>query len=102
MRRGAERAGRDPEGIELHTMVARPMVGEDAVDALAREEAESGVPAAAMRDSMLYLTGTGADVRERLQHWRDRTGISYVSLFDPGEDQIDYFAREVVAPLGRG
>jgi hypothetical protein len=64
-----------------------------------RESAATGVPAEAMADSTLYLMGTGAEVREQLHQWRRRIGISYVSLFDPGEEQIEYLAEQVVAPL---
>jgi hypothetical protein len=52
-----------------------------------------------MMDSTLYLVGNGAEVRDELQRWRQCTGISYVSFFDPGDEQIEYLAREVVAPL---
>jgi len=52
-----------------------------------------------MMESTLYLVGNGAEVREELQRWRQCTGISYVSFFDPGDEQIEYLAHEVVAPL---
>jgi hypothetical protein len=52
-----------------------------------------------MADSSLYLCGTGGQVRDRLRHWREQTGISYFSLFDPGEEQIEYLAEQVVGQL---
>jgi alkanesulfonate monooxygenase SsuD/methylene tetrahydromethanopterin reductase-like flavin-dependent oxidoreductase (luciferase family) len=52
-----------------------------------------------MENSSLYLTGTGAQVRDRLRHWQAQTGLSYISIFDPGEDQVEYLAEEVLAPL---
>lgn len=99
VREGAERAGRDPSGVELHTMVVRTIVGDDVGDAVAKESADTQVPVGAMEDSSLYLVGSGAHVRDRLREWRARTGLSYVSIFDPGDDQVEYLAREVVAPL---
>jgi hypothetical protein len=68
--------------------------------AVESESVMTGVPARAMADSTLYLVGNGAEVREQLQRWRQTTGITYVSRFDPGEEQIEYLAHEVVAPLG--
>jgi probable F420-dependent oxidoreductase len=99
VRARAEEAGRDPAGIELHTMVARTMVGDHAAAAVAREAAASDVAPEAMADSTLYLVGTGAEVRDQVVRWRDEVGISYVSLFDPGEEQIEALAEEVVGPL---
>ena len=102
VREGAEEAGREPAGIELHTMVAKTIVGDDVGTAVAREAAQSGVPPDALRDSTLYLVGTGAQARARVERWRDEVGIAYVSLFDPGEDQIELIADALVGPLGAG
>jgi probable F420-dependent oxidoreductase len=98
-RDSAEASNRDPADIELHTMVARTIVGDAAAAAVVRESDETGIPANAMMDSTLYLVGNGPEVCDELQRWRQRTGISYVSLFDPGDEQIEYLAHEVVAPL---
>jgi alkanesulfonate monooxygenase SsuD/methylene tetrahydromethanopterin reductase-like flavin-dependent oxidoreductase (luciferase family) len=99
VRQGAKAASRDAGGIELHTMVARTIVGDDIGAAIARESAATGVPVATMAESTLYLIGSGAEARERLQLWRDEIGISYVSLFDLDEEQIDRVAEEIVTPL---
>jgi alkanesulfonate monooxygenase SsuD/methylene tetrahydromethanopterin reductase-like flavin-dependent oxidoreductase (luciferase family) len=99
VRQGATAASRDAGGIELHTMVARTIVGDDIGAAIDRESAARGVSAATMTESTLYLIGSGAEARERLQLWRDEIGISYVSLFDLDEEQIDRVAEEIVAPL---
>ena len=99
VRERAEGSDRDPTEIELHTMVVRTIVGDDVAAAAARVSETTGVPVRAMTDSTLYLVGNGAEVREQLQRWRESAGISYVSLFDPGKEQIEYLAQEVVAPL---
>ena len=99
VREGAEAAGRDPAGVELHTMVAKAIVGDDVDDSVAKDTADTGVPVTAMEDSSLYLVGSGPRVRDRLRDWQAHTGLGYVSIFDPGDDQIEYLAREVVAPL---
>jgi probable F420-dependent oxidoreductase len=100
VRGGAEEAGRDPADVELHTLVTTVAVGDNAGRAMSRASAEAGVPLATLADSTLALMGTGAEVRERLQEWRSRAGVTYVSLFDPGDEQIEYLASEVVSPLG--
>ncbi|TMA46089.1 MAG: LLM class flavin-dependent oxidoreductase [Deltaproteobacteria bacterium] len=100
VREGAATAGRDPASIELNTMVFRLAVGADAAarrDALARD---NGVAVADLGDSTLFLTGAGPEVRDRLLEYRDRVGLTYFSLFDPGDDQIEYFAEHVVGALG--
>jgi probable F420-dependent oxidoreductase len=102
VREGALEAGRDPESVELNTMVFKVIVGDDPRSAILREAETSGVPLDAMVDSTLYLCGTGDEVCDQLRRWRDQAGISYVSLFDPGEDQVTYLAERVVAPLSSG
>lgn len=99
VREGAEEAGRDPSGVELHTMVVRTIVGDQVGDAIAKESKDTDVLVKSMENSSLYLTGTGAQVRDRLRHWQAQTGLSYISIFDPGEDQVEYLAEEVLAPL---
>lgn len=99
VREGAETEGRDPDAIELNTMVPTVIVGDDGSAAIAKEAETSGITRSEMDGSTLYLCGTGPELRDQLRHWRDRTGISYISLFDPGEEQIAYLAEHVVAPL---
>jgi alkanesulfonate monooxygenase SsuD/methylene tetrahydromethanopterin reductase-like flavin-dependent oxidoreductase (luciferase family) len=102
VREGAQEAGRDPGGIELHTMVARTIIGDDIGAVIDRESATTGIPAATLTESTLYLIGSSAEIRQRLQYWRDEIGITYVSLFDLTEEQIERVAEEVVTALRRG
>lgn len=101
-REAAAGAGRDGAGLEFNTMVFRVIVGDDPSAAIAAEAADTGISPEQMTDSSLYLCGTGSEVCDRLIDWRTRTGISYFSLFDPGEEQIEYLAEHVVQPLTRG
>jgi hypothetical protein len=74
-------------------------------DAAARREAlarDNGIAVDDLRDSTLFLTGSGTEVRDRLLEYRDRVGLSYFSLFDPGAEQIEYLAEHVVGPLVSG
>jgi alkanesulfonate monooxygenase SsuD/methylene tetrahydromethanopterin reductase-like flavin-dependent oxidoreductase (luciferase family) len=99
VREGAEAAGRDPDTVELNTMVPTIIAGDNVRAAVATEAASSGVTVDEIDGSCLYLCGSGPELCDQLRHWRDSAGISYVSLFDPGEEQIDYLAEHVVAPL---
>jgi alkanesulfonate monooxygenase SsuD/methylene tetrahydromethanopterin reductase-like flavin-dependent oxidoreductase (luciferase family) len=99
VREGAAQNGRDPSSIELNTMVVKVIVGDDPHSAVESEAAASGVTPEQLSDSSLYLCGTGDEVRDHLDHWREQTGISYFSLFDPGDEQIEYLAEHVVGPL---
>lgn len=99
VRTAAAAAGRDPATIELNTMMFGLAVG---ADPAARREAlakENGGGHADLADSTLFLTGTGAEVRDRLLAYRERVGLTYFSLFDPGDEQIEYLAEQVVGPL---
>ena len=98
-RDAAADAGRDPGALEFNTMVFRVIVGDDADERRRAEEHQTGLTADQIRDSSLYLCGTGPEVREHLSEWRERTGVSYFSLFDPGDDQVEYLAEQVVKPL---
>jgi probable F420-dependent oxidoreductase len=100
VREGAEAAGRDPADVELHTLVTTTVVGDNVGPAMAKASADAGVPAASLAESTLALMGTGEEVRQRLSEWHSRAGVTYVSLFDPGDEQIEYLAAEVVGPLG--
>jgi probable F420-dependent oxidoreductase len=102
VRASANAAGRDPAAIELNTMAFGLAVGDDAAarrEALARD---NGIAVDDLRDSTLFLTGSGPEVRDRLLEYRDRVGLSYFSLFNPGDEQIEYLAEHVVGPLISG
>jgi hypothetical protein len=81
-------------------MVANVIVGADPGPRISQEVADTGITPARMADSTLYLCGTGPEIYDRLQRWRQEIGLSYISLFDPGDDQVEYFAEEVGARLG--
>lgn len=99
VRDGARAAGRDPAAVELHTMVARVAVGDRPDAAAAAAVAGDGVAQDLAARSTLYLLGDAGAVRTELRRWRSEAGISYVSLFDPGEEQIAWLAEHVVGPL---
>ena len=62
-------------------------MSDEADAALSREAAETGVAPRILRDSSLYLVGTGTELRDRIERWRGEVGITYVSLFDPAKSR---------------
>lgn len=101
-REGAVMAGRDPASIELNTMVFKLAVGPDALGRRAALARDTGLAVSDLSDSTLFLTGTGPEVCARLLEYRRRVGLTYFSLFDPGDAQVEYLAEHVVQPLVSG
>jgi probable F420-dependent oxidoreductase len=99
VREGAVACGRDPNVIELNTMVLGVAVGDDAPAEREKLAQANGVAVSALLDSTLFLTGTAAEVRARVCAYREQVGLTYFSLFAPADEQIEYFAEHVMAPL---
>jgi len=99
VREGAEAAGRDPEAIELNSLsfvVAITDRPQGVREALAKS---SGMTPEQVADCPLFLTGSAAEIRERLEKRREETGISYVVVQGRDRDALEGFAEHVVAPL---
>jgi alkanesulfonate monooxygenase SsuD/methylene tetrahydromethanopterin reductase-like flavin-dependent oxidoreductase (luciferase family) len=50
-------------------------------------------------DCPLFLTGSAAEIRERLEKRREETGISYVVIQGGDPAVLEQFAEHVVGPL---
>lgn len=98
-RSSAEAAGRDADALELNTMVFVTAITDGSEAARAKLADEQGVTSEATLDSSLYLIGSPQEVREQVRHRRDRFGLNYYSLFDPGDEQLEKIATELIEPL---
>lgn len=99
VRSAAEAAGRDPEAIELNTLSFVVAVTDDPKplrEALARS---TGMSVEQVADCPLFLTGSPAELRERLERRRQETGISYVVFQGKDPETVERFAEAVVEPL---
>lgn len=76
-REGAVKAGRDPDALELHTIVTHTAVAEDAEPWRTRLLDEVKVEPGVAEAAMTFLIGSPAQVRDTLQQRREATGISY-------------------------
>lgn len=99
VREGAQRAGRDPEALELNSLVFVTAITDDPKplrEALARQ---TGMSAEQVADCPLFLTGSAREIQDRLQRRREETGIHYVTVQGREPELLERFARDVVAPL---
>lgn len=98
-RAAATAAGRDADELELNTMVMATAITDGSAAARAAVAEQQGVAPEATLDSSLFLVGSPAEVRDRLLARRERYGLTYYSLFDPGDDQLERIAAELIEPL---
>ena len=101
VRAAAEKAGRDPNAIELQALsfvLAITDTPNALREALARS---SGMTVEQVADCPLFLTGSAAEIQDRLAKRREQTGISYIVIQGAEMEQVERFAAEVMAPLGR-
>lgn len=120
-RAGAQAAGRSAESLELSTQICFTAVARDPAPVQQAVVEMTGVEPDIQDASTIFLTGTPAQARERLQRRREATGLSYFVVFDlannyvnvggrvptlpgdsgpgAGDRYLEAFAEEVVRPL---
>jgi probable F420-dependent oxidoreductase len=99
VREGAEAAGRNPDAIELNSLVFVSAVTDDPKplrEALARN---TGMTPEQIADCPLFLTGSASEIRDGLLRRRDALGLSYVVIQGRDRALLEHFAEAVVAPL---
>lgn len=100
---GAREAGRNPDVLELSTMLVLADVDKDADAARARASKICGLPPAQMDASHIVLAASPEEARNLLQRRREATGISYLVLIDHGREAnfeaLGRFADAVIGPL---
>ena len=95
----AAAAGRDPAALELNALVFAVAITDDPRPIREMVAANTGMDAAQVAQSPLFLIGSGAQIRETLQQRRETTGISYIVIQGQDPAQIEQFAHEVLGPL---
>jgi alkanesulfonate monooxygenase SsuD/methylene tetrahydromethanopterin reductase-like flavin-dependent oxidoreductase (luciferase family) len=99
VRAGAEAAGRDPDSLELNTLVFLVAFSEDPSGVREALAGNTGMSVEQVAACPMFLTGSGAEIRDRLEKQRQETGISYVVIQGHDPDLLERFAAEVVEPL---
>jgi probable F420-dependent oxidoreductase len=101
VKEAAVAAGRDPEALELNSLVFVTAVTDDPKplrEGLARS---TGMSVDDVAECAGFLVGPGTELRERLLRRREETGISYVVIQGGKREMLERFAAEVVEPLTR-
>jgi probable F420-dependent oxidoreductase len=99
VREGAQRAGRSFDEIELNSLVFVVAIADDVRglrNALAKN---TGMSESQIADCPIFLTGSPAEIREKLEKQREQTGVSYIVIQGDDLDRIERFSEAVVQPL---
>jgi probable F420-dependent oxidoreductase len=99
VREGALAAGRDPDALELNSLVFLVAITDDPSGIRTALAANTGMSEEDLLDCPLFLTGSGAEIRERLEKRREQTGMSYIVIQGADAGLVEQFAEQVVAPL---
>ena len=99
VREAAERAGRNPDEIELNALVFVVALTDDPKGIRAAIAKNTGMSEAEVADCPMFLTGPAPEIRERLEKRRAETGISYVVIQGDDPGRLEQFAEEVAGPL---
>ena len=99
VREAAADAGRDSDEIELNSLVFVVALTDDASGLRKGLSQNTGMSVEQVADCPLFLTGSGAEICDRLQKRREETGISYITIQGDRPGQVEDFAEKVVGPL---
>jgi alkanesulfonate monooxygenase SsuD/methylene tetrahydromethanopterin reductase-like flavin-dependent oxidoreductase (luciferase family) len=99
VKEGATAAGRDPETIEFHALSFIVAITDNPAPIRDGISAGTGMTAEQVAGCPLFLTGSGQEIRERLEKQREQAGINYISIQGDDEAVLEQFAKEVVQPL---
>jgi alkanesulfonate monooxygenase SsuD/methylene tetrahydromethanopterin reductase-like flavin-dependent oxidoreductase (luciferase family) len=99
VREAAAKAGRDPDAIEFNSLSFVLAVTDDPKPLRQMLAGNTGMSVEQVADCPLFLTGSAAELRDRLQRRREQTGINYVVVQGAKLDALETFAEAVVAPL---
>jgi probable F420-dependent oxidoreductase len=99
IREGAAKAGRNPQAIELSVLTFVCAITDDPKPLREALSRNTGMGIEEVAECPLFITGSGAEIRERLERQRTETGISYVVIQGGDIGLVERFAEEVVAPL---
>jgi alkanesulfonate monooxygenase SsuD/methylene tetrahydromethanopterin reductase-like flavin-dependent oxidoreductase (luciferase family) len=99
VREGAQRAGRSFDEIEFNSLVFVVAIADDVRGLRAALAKNTGMNEAQVAASPIFLTGSPAEIREKLEKQREQTGISYIVIQGDDVDRIERFSEAVVQPL---
>jgi alkanesulfonate monooxygenase SsuD/methylene tetrahydromethanopterin reductase-like flavin-dependent oxidoreductase (luciferase family) len=83
-----EAAGERAERLELSALVQRVHIGDDAGDVRDEVAVEMGVDPSVVEASPFVLVGSEGSVADKVASLRERLGISYFAVFEPGMEAL--------------
>jgi probable F420-dependent oxidoreductase len=99
VREAAAKAGRDPEKIELNSLVFVVAIADDTRGLREAIGRNTGMTAEQVSASPLYLIGSPSEIRERIEQRREETGISYYVIQGGRHETVEEFAEKIVGPM---
>lgn len=99
VREGAEKAGRDPDEIEFNSLSFVTAISDDVSGLREVLAKNSGLSVEEVAECPLFLTGSAAEIRERLERQREEIGISYLVIQGGDPIALENFAKEIIQPL---
>jgi probable F420-dependent oxidoreductase len=99
VRDAAAKAGRDPAKIELNALVFVTAILDDPKPLREMIAKNTGMSVEDVAGCPAFMTGSGAEIRERLEERREATGISYVVIQGDKMETVEGFAQEIVSKL---
>jgi probable F420-dependent oxidoreductase len=99
VRAAAEKAGRDPDQIEFNTLTFITAIGDDPAPLRESIAQGSGMTPEQVADCPLFLTGSAAEICERLERRRAETGISYIVIQAKNDELLEQFSKQIIEPL---
>lgn len=101
VRDAASKAGRNPDDIEFNSLTFVTSITDDPSALREALGKSSGMTVEQVADCPLFLTGSAAEIRERLLQRREETGISYVVIQAGDDALLETFAKEIMEPLSK-
>ncbi len=99
VREGAEKAGRNPDEIEFNSLSFVTAISDDVSGLREVLAKNSGLSVEEVAECPLFLTGSAAEIRERLERQREEIGISYLVIQGGDPIALENFAKEIIQPL---
>lgn len=99
IRKAAETAGKDPDAIELGTMMFQPVFTDDPETVIKEYAKKWDVTYEEAAEFSELLVGTPSAMKERLKQLREDTGINYIVIQARDVGIIEEFANSVAKPL---
>ena len=102
VREAAAAADRDPDALEFNSLVFVVAISDDVRGLRSAVAKNMGMSVEDVTDCPIFLTGSAAEIQDKLAKQREQTGINYIVIQGENFETVEQFAEEVVKPLSPG